>query len=75
MIAWRKAPWIRSFISRAAASVKQKYYYLAQIDPDFRLLTDETERALLRESVWEDLREELYGKFAPYSQRIFAIAH
>ena len=48
----------------------QKYYYLAQIDPDFRLLTDETERALLRESVWEDLREELYGKLDPLFEQL-----
>lgn len=48
----------------------QKYYYLAQIDPDFRLLTDETERALLRESVWEDLREELYGELDPLFEQL-----
>lgn len=47
-----------------------KYYYLAQIDPDFRLSTDETERALLRESVWEDLREELYGKLDPLFEQL-----
>ncbi len=42
--------------------VIRKYYYLIQIDPVFRLLTDETEMILLKEDVWEELREELYEK-------------
>ncbi|AQP54434.1 helicase-exonuclease AddAB subunit AddA [Vagococcus penaei] len=42
--------------------VIRKYYYLIDIDPVFRLLTDETENMLLMEDVWFDLREELYGK-------------
>lgn len=42
--------------------VIRKYYYLIQIDPVFRLLTDETEMILLKEDVWEVLREELYEK-------------
>lgn len=40
----------------------EKYYYVINLDPVFRLLTDETERVLLREDVWSDLREEYYGK-------------
>lgn len=39
----------------------RKYYYLIHIDPVFRLLTDETEITLLKEDVWEDVREKLYG--------------
>lgn len=40
--------------------VIRKYYYLIDIDPVFRLLTDETEMILLKEDVWDELREELY---------------
>ena len=43
-------------------TVIRKYYYLIHIDPVFRLLTDETEIALLKEDVWEEVREELYGE-------------
>ncbi|MGX7059283.1 helicase-exonuclease AddAB subunit AddA [Vagococcus humatus] len=41
--------------------VIRKYYYLIDIDPVFRLLTDETEMLLLEEDVWDELREELYA--------------
>lgn len=43
-------------------TVIRKYYYLIHIDPVFRLLTDETEIALLKEDVWDEVREELYGE-------------
>ncbi|TWW12427.1 ATP-dependent helicase/nuclease subunit A [Dellaglioa algida] len=39
----------------------KRYYYVIDLDPVFRMLTDVTEAALLRESVWEDLRESLYA--------------
>lgn len=42
--------------------VIRRYYYLIDLDPVFRLLTDETEMLLLKEDVWEELREELYGE-------------
>ncbi|MCM3512514.1 helicase-exonuclease AddAB subunit AddA [Carnobacterium inhibens] len=42
--------------------VIRRYYYLINLDPIFRLLTDETEILLLKESVWEEVREELYGE-------------
>lgn len=42
--------------------VVRRYYYIIEMDPVFRLLTDETEMILLKEDVWEDLREELYGE-------------
>lgn len=42
--------------------VIRKYYYLINIDPVFRLLTDETEMILLKEDVWDTLRSELYEK-------------
>lgn len=40
--------------------VIRKYYYLINIDPVFRMLTDETEMILLKEEVWDDLRNKLY---------------
>ena len=43
-------------------TVIRKYYYLIHIDPVFRLLTDETEIALLKEDVWDEVREKLYGE-------------
>ncbi|MGX6961329.1 helicase-exonuclease AddAB subunit AddA [Vagococcus xieshaowenii] len=46
--------------------VIRKYYYLLEIDPVFRLLTDETEVMLLKEEVWETLRETLYEQEAEW---------
>ena len=51
-----------STIDAFCLRIVKNYYYVVGLDPEFRLLTDETERILLRESVWDDLREELYGK-------------
>lgn len=50
-----------------------RYYYLLGMDPNFRMLTDATEIDLLREQVWDDLREELYrddddGSFAALTE-------
>lgn len=39
----------------------QRYYYVIDLDPVFRLLTDNTEGLLIREQVWNDVREQLYG--------------
>lgn len=41
--------------------VIRRYYYLIELDPVFRLLADETEKLLLKEDVWSELRETLYG--------------
>ena len=41
-------------------TVIRRYYYLIGIDPVFRMLTDETEILLLKEEVWESLRETWY---------------
>lgn len=41
-------------------AVIRRYYYLIGIDPVFRLMSDETERLLLKEDVWEELRDEKY---------------
>ncbi|MRN06064.1 helicase-exonuclease AddAB subunit AddA [Lactobacillus sp. 0.1XD8-4] len=38
----------------------KRYYYLIDLDPQFRLLTDDTERLLLQEDVWHEVSEQLY---------------
>lgn len=45
--------------------VVRRYYYVIEMDPIFRLLTDETEMVLLKEDVWEELRETLYADENP----------
>ncbi|MFL2116037.1 helicase-exonuclease AddAB subunit AddA [Marinilactibacillus psychrotolerans] len=42
--------------------VIRRFYYLIDLDPVFRLLTDETENLLMKEEVWNELRERLYGE-------------
>lgn len=37
------------------------YYYLIDLDPQFRLLTDDTERLLLEEDVWRMVSEQFYA--------------
>ncbi|USS88174.1 helicase-exonuclease AddAB subunit AddA [Fructilactobacillus hinvesii] len=39
----------------------KRYYYVINLDPDFRILTNRSERTLLQTDVWSDVREELYG--------------
>ncbi|MGM0124168.1 helicase-exonuclease AddAB, AddA subunit [Enterococcus sp. AZ194] len=43
-------------------TVIRRFYYLIDLDPVFRMLTDETETLLLKEDVWEELREQLYAE-------------
>ncbi|MDN6731823.1 MAG: UvrD-helicase domain-containing protein, partial [Atopostipes suicloacalis] len=49
---------LHSFCSK----VIERYYYLIDFDPVFRILTDDTEIALIKEDVWDELLEELYEK-------------
>lgn len=42
--------------------VIRRFYYLIDLDPVFRLLADETEVLLIKEEVWDEVREELYGE-------------
>ncbi|EOH98457.1 helicase-exonuclease AddAB, AddA subunit [Enterococcus haemoperoxidus ATCC BAA-382] len=42
-------------------TVIRRFYYLIEMDPVFRLLTDETEMLLLKEDVWDELREKFYA--------------
>lgn len=51
-----------STIHSFCLQVIRRYYYLIDLDPVFRLLTDATEIVLLQEDVWDDVREELYGE-------------
>ncbi|KRM72678.1 helicase-exonuclease AddAB subunit AddA [Lacticaseibacillus brantae] len=39
----------------------QRYYYLLDLDPGFRLLADEAERQMLEEQVWDQLREVFFA--------------
>ena len=39
----------------------KRYYYLINLDPQFRLLTDDTERLLLQEDTWQQFSEHLYA--------------
>ncbi|WP_048000353.1 helicase-exonuclease AddAB subunit AddA [Lactiplantibacillus herbarum] len=41
--------------------VIQRYYYVIDLDPVFRLLTDNTEGLLIRDQVWDTVREQLYA--------------
>ncbi|MEI5995572.1 helicase-exonuclease AddAB subunit AddA [Candidatus Enterococcus mansonii] len=43
-------------------TVIRRFYYLIEMDPVFRLLTDETEILLLKEDVWDELREGFYAE-------------
>ncbi len=43
-------------------TVIRRYYYLIDIDPVFRMLTDETETILMKEDVWDELREHFMQK-------------
>lgn len=40
--------------------IVERYYYLINLDPVFRILGDQSESALLQDEVWNDVREQLY---------------
>lgn len=42
--------------------VIRKFYYLLDLDPNFRLLTDGTERQLIKEQTWANLRDRHYDQ-------------
>lgn len=50
----------------------QRYYYVIDLDPVFRLLTDNTEGLLIRDQVWGDVREQLYGEDGQLFARLTA---
>ena len=41
----------------------KKYYYALNLDPNFRVLADESERDVIREDVWEKVREDFYQTY------------
>lgn len=43
-------------------TVIRRFYFLIDLDPVFRMLTDETEILLLKEEIWDELREEKYAE-------------
>ncbi|MDT2736681.1 helicase-exonuclease AddAB subunit AddA [Enterococcus pseudoavium] len=54
---------LHSFCSK----VIQRFFYLIDLDPSYRMLTDDTETILLKEDVWDALRETFYEE----NQEIF----
>ncbi|WP_127848162.1 helicase-exonuclease AddAB subunit AddA [Lacticaseibacillus hulanensis] len=53
-----------STLDAFALQVVQQYYYVANLDPNFRILADQTEALMIQEGVWDDLREKLYANDA-----------
>ncbi|MCW6682216.1 helicase-exonuclease AddAB subunit AddA [Aerococcaceae bacterium NML160702] len=52
--------------------VIQQYFYLVDFDPNFRLLTDDTQKELLYQEVWNDLVEEIFeGKQQLVTEDVF----
>lgn len=47
-----------STIHSFCEQIIKRYYYVIGLDPQYRLVTDETEQALLKDQVWNDLQEE-----------------
>lgn len=41
-------------------TVIRRYYYLIDLDPSFRMLTDNTEQLMIREDVWHALRDDYF---------------
>ncbi|OTN76553.1 helicase-exonuclease AddAB, AddA subunit [Enterococcus sp. 8G7_MSG3316] len=41
-------------------TVIRRFYYLIDLDPNFRMLTDETETLLMKEEIWTQLRDQQY---------------
>ena len=54
---------LHSFCSK----VIQRFFYLIDLDPSYRMLTDDTETILLKEDGWDELRETFYEE----NQEIF----
>ena len=47
----------------------KKYYYAIDLDPNFRVLADESERNVLREDVWQEVREGFYQAYEDLNQK------
>ena len=49
-----------STIDAFCLQVIRRYYYVIDLDPGFRILTDQAEQEMLKENVWEEVREQYY---------------
>lgn len=67
-----------STIHSFCEQIIKRYYYVIGLDPQYRLVTDATEQALLKEQVWNDLQEERfkadYAKADPSDWRFSQLA-
>ncbi len=60
-----------STIHSFCREIIQRFYYLTDMDPNSRQLSDDTEIALLKETVWDELREELLSSDNEAIQEVF----
>ncbi|GEO63254.1 helicase-exonuclease AddAB subunit AddA [Companilactobacillus nantensis] len=51
-----------STIHAFCLSVIKKFYYVIDLDPNFRLLSDDTERLIIQEQAYDLIRDAYYGK-------------
>lgn len=51
-------------------SLIKRYYYLIDLDPQFRLLTDQAEQLLLRDEVFQDTAEQFYALNDPAFEQL-----
>lgn len=76
----KQREWMRQQVNRLAVAhistihafcrqLINHYYYRLKLDPSSRLLSDDTERELLREGVWDDVREYYYQHDADHRSR------
>lgn len=49
-----------STIHSFCEQVIKRYYYVIGLDPQYRLVTDETEQSLLRDQIWNELQEDRF---------------
>lgn len=49
-----------STIHAFCQEVIRRYYYVIDLDPQYRLMSDETESVLLQNQAWDDVREQEY---------------
>ncbi|WP_295746823.1 helicase-exonuclease AddAB subunit AddA [uncultured Limosilactobacillus sp.] len=49
-----------STIDAFCQEIIHRYYYVINLDPQYRLMSDETEKTLLQNQAWDDVREQEY---------------
>lgn len=50
-----------STIHSFCEQIIKRYYYVIGLDPQYRLVTDATEQALIKDQVWNDLQEDHFA--------------